>query len=247
MDSSITISSVGRKRHVLLGVVLAFLFAGPYAKAQYYDRREYEASDARYLYVGFMQRDFKPSSVNRVADSLAIAFNRPMPFVGFHQGPVDIVFGYSLFTLQGASRSTIFFGTTVSNEIILSGVRSNALLLPVMLSVDFTKAESNGAERDNFNIASLGIGAGVKYRYHNASVDFSIQAVEAAHYSFEGLSTGSGFSAATLGEATLILKDVAVLDGIVVGYRFRFQTWSMVNDRFDYKSLFHGPFIGLMF
>ena len=215
--------------------------------AQYYERETYEPADARYVYAGFMQRDFSPRASNSIPDSLSITFNRLMPFIGLRQGPVDFMFGYTTYTLGGESKTSIFLAANISQEIILSGRRSNALVMPFMLSADFTKAEGIGVERENFNIGSVGIGAGLKYRYNSESVDFSIQAGEIVHYSFEGVSTGNGFSAATVADALLLLPGALVFDGVVVGYRFRLQTWAMNREQFNYKSVSHGPYIGVMF
>jgi len=217
------------------------------ARAQYFERPEYEPSEARYLYAGFMQRDFVPLGSNPVSDSLAIRFKRIMPHIGFHQGMVDVVFGYTTYSLRGVSRSTIFFGTTVATEVPISFSRPHALLLPVMISADFTKAEAVGTERDNFNIGSVGLGAGLKYRFMAGGLEFSVQAAEVASFSFEGLSTQTGFSASTLADAVLHLKDVRIFEGIVLAYRFRLQTWSMSDSRFNYRSISHGPSIGVMF
>jgi hypothetical protein len=215
--------------------------------AQYYEREGYQQPEARYFYAGFAQRDFAPRSSNPDPDSLTIAFNRFMPIIGLRQGSVDLMFGYTTYDLEGKSRSTIFFGANLSQEFLVAGGRSHALVMPVILSADFTKAQGVGTEREDFNIGSVGIGAGLKYHVSNESLDFSIQAGEIVHYSFEGLSTGSGFSAATVADAVLMLPGTLVLDGIVLGYRFRLQTWAMNDDQFNYRSISHGPYLGILF
>ena len=227
--------------------LLVLIFSGSSLHAQYYDDRPYQPSHARYLSAGFLDSEFKRRSSNRVADSLAIEFSRIMPVVAYRQGLLEIAFGYTRYTLQGESRSAIFFGGTYSNELLLTGSRGSALLLPFLLSTDFTKAEGNSTVREDFNIASVGIGGGLKYRYFHETIDLSLRAVEVIHFSFEGLGVGNGFSAATIAEVVLLLKDALVLDGIALGYRFRLQTWSMDNSDFNYRSISHGPFVGVMF
>jgi hypothetical protein len=170
-----------------------------------------------------------------------------MPVIGFRQGPADISIGYATYVLQGTTKSTVFLGATFSHEVVLTGTRTDALMIPLVISADFTKAEGVGLERENFNIASVGLGAGLKYRYNGRSLEFSVYAAEAAQYSNEGLSVGSGFSALTLGDAALLIRGALLFDGVVLGYRFRYQTWSMNDSRFNYRSLSHGPFIGLLF
>lgn len=217
------------------------------ARAQYYDEREYQPLRVRYIYAGAMQRDFAPRSSNQAADSATIRYARLMPMIGFRQGPVEFFFGYTSFKQRGATNSAIFLGTAVTTEFPLSGKRSNALILPLVFAADFTKAESGGPERENFNIASVGLGAGLKYRLTSDGVDFSVHAEELVHYSLEGLSTGSGFSAATLADVSLVLRDIALLDGLALGYRFRYQTWSMTDSKFDYRVTSHGPYLGILF
>ncbi len=170
-----------------------------------------------------------------------------MPIIGFRQGPTDIAFGYSTYTLKGLTRSTVFLSATVSQDIPLAGRRPSALVMPLLISADFTKAEGLGRERADFNVASVGLGAGLKYRYSGPTIEFSLLAIEAAQYSSEGFSVGSGFSALTMADVTLVLRDAVVLDGIALGYRFRYQTWSMSDSQFNYSSLSHGPFIGILF
>ncbi len=216
------------------------------ARAQYYEEREYKPPDARYIYVGAMQRDFAPRGSNTSPDSTTISYNKLMPMIGFRQGPVDLFIGYTKFDQHGKSNTTIFVGTVVSTEFPISGRRGNALVVPLMFAADYTKAESGGPERDNFNIASLGLGAGLAYRLSTQTVDFSVQAGELFQYATQGLSTGSGFSAATLADASLVLHEI-VLGGLAFGYRFRYQTWSMSDAKFDYRAVSHGPYLGVLF
>ena len=215
--------------------------------AQYDEPREYMPSEVRFLNVGLFQRDFRPRSSNPTSDSASIDFKRMMPVIGLRQGPVDITLGYTTYPLRGRSRSTVFLSALLSQDIPISGRRPSVLVMPLAVSADYTKAEGIGPERENFNIASIGLGIGLKYRYYASNLEFALSALEAASYSNEGLSIGSGFSALTLGDVTLVLRDALMLDGIALGYRFRYQTWSMNETRFNYASLSHGPFIGVLF
>jgi hypothetical protein len=194
-----------------------------------------------------MQRQFSPRSSNSTPDSLGIRFNRLVPTIGFRQGLLDLSFGYATYPLGGRSRTHIFLGATASQDVPISGKRPHALFLPVLVSIDFTKAEGSGTEKDNFNIASVGVGFGLKYRYTRDGFDLIVQAAEAIHFSTEGTGTGSGYSGATIGEALLVFRDMGVFDGIIAGYRFRYQMWGMNSTRFNYTSTAHGPFVGVVF
>lgn len=238
-----------------LTALMMFVFTGPVV-AQYYEERPYEPSDARLVHAGLFMREFLPRGSNDLPAEAQIRYNRIMPTIGFRQGSFDLTFGYARFRQVGRNRETIFLGATFMNEFSVAGKRAHALIVPIVLATDYTKAESPAIGRSggpvptrsqDFNIGSLGIGAGLKYRYNNGGVECSIGGVAIAQYSFEGLGTGSGFSPAAIAEGTLLLRDAMILDGIALGYRLRFQSWSMSNAAFDYRSLSHGPYLGLMF
>lgn len=230
-------------------LIPTLLFASMFAQklfGQYYER-PYEHTENRFIHVGFLQRDFQPRYTNPHPDSLAINYSRIMPTIGFRQGLVDVTFGYTRFSLRGNDKTSILASVTVGNDVPITFSRTSALLLPLMISSDYTRTDNTGGDKENFNVGSVGIGAGLKYRLTRPRFEFSLHAAEAVHWSFEGFSTGSGFSAATIGEALFVFRDVLVLDGITLGYRFRYQTWNMNNAKFDYKSLSHGAFVGVMF
>ncbi len=230
-------------------VCLVVLFMVPLARsmAQYDEEREGRPPESRYITVGFVNREFTPLSTNTDPDSLVIRYNRIMPMVSFRQGTGEVYFGYTTFTLSGSSKSTILFGGKYGTELPLLGRRPSALLFPLELAADYTKAEGIGPSREDFNIASVGIGGGLKYRYFSPSLEFTVGVGEFAQFASEGIGVGNGFSATTTGETILQLRDVGVLDGLVLGYRFRLQTWSMSERKFNYRSVSHGPYLGVMF
>jgi hypothetical protein len=235
-----------RKTYTVMTLAALFAIGFTPARGQYYEEREYRPTDTRYIYLGAMKYDFAPRSSNTAPDSMRINCNKLMPVIGFRQGPVDIIVGYTRFDQRGNSNAAIFVGTTVSTELPIAGRRGSALVVPIMIAADYTKAESGGPQREDFNVASVGLGAGLKYQLSTESVDFSVHAAEVLQYATEGFSVGSGFSAATLGDATLVLREV-ILNGIALGYRFRYQTWSMSDAQFNYRAISHGPSIGILF
>lgn len=230
-----------------VGVVFVLFAFCADASAQYYEEQEYRPVEARYVSVGFMNRDFTPKASNTLPDSARIHYSRIMPMISFRQGSGELMFGYTTYDLNGGSKSTIFFGGRFGGEVPIAGRRPFMLLFPLQLSADFTKAEGLGPSREDFNIASVGIGAGLKFRYFTSSVDFSVAGEELAQYSTEGIGVGNGFSASTVGEMVVLLRDFGPFEGTVIGYRFRLQTWSMNEAKFNYRSISHGPYIGLMF
>jgi hypothetical protein len=228
-------------------VVCGLLLAVAPVRGQYREGREYQPSETRFLSLGFFQRSFRPMASNPLDDSMAIAYERFMPVLGLRQGPVDIMLGYTRFRLRGISREAVFLAAAYRQELPLSGEAGERLVLPLLLSTDFTKAQAAGAQRETFGVASLGIGTGVKFRSIGAGHDASIELLGVAHYSFDGLGTGSGFSPAMIAEASLLLPDALSFTSLVLGYRLRVQSWSMSEEKFNYRSLSHGPYLGVVF
>ena len=232
------------------GVTVVFILscAARMARAQYLEpSRSYAPSDARFASAGIFARDFRPRGSNTAAESLAVSYTRVMPLVGFRQGPVDFLFGYTSYDLHGAARAAIYFGVTFTGEYILTGNRERALVLPFLVDADFTKSESAGTLHDNFDVGSIGIGTGIKYRINGESVDFSVMAAGIIHYSFDGYSLQTGSSPAAVAEAVALLPEIGILNGLALGYRFRFQAWTLGNGRYDYRTINNGVFVGVMF
>ena len=213
---------------------------------QYVERRSYEPSVARFIAAGVFAREFTPRVSNDAPDSLRIRYTRIMPFVDLRQGPVDLSFGYAQYPLGGRTRIALFLGAVYTNDVLLSGNREGALILPILLAADFSKSESAGADRDHFNVGSVGIGAGLKYRLGGEEFDLSCSAAGVIHYSFEGYNIRSASSAAVLGDVTALIRTIRIGEGIAAGYRFRLQSWS-TGGAFDYRTVNHGLFLGVMF
>jgi len=170
-----------------------------------------------------------------------------MPMVTFRQGQTEIYLGYTRFDERGSTRSAIVFGMQMGREIPLGGASPQGLVLPLVIAADYTKVESNGFQRDDFNIASIGIGVGLKYHYVAPDAEFWIQGAEVFHFAFQGLAAGTGSSLATVGEAVVFLPRVGIGEGLVLTYRARLQTWALNDARYNYRSFYHGPSLGILF
>lgn len=227
-------------------ILLLLLCAGNATRAQYYEEETDPALPARFLSAGVMWRDFAPRSSNPLADSAAIRFNRAMPLLAYRQGGVELYVGYTPFG-EGNDQTAVVLGTTIASEVPLAGTRASRLSMPVILAIDFAKATAGGLQKDNFNLASIGIGIGVHYRWTAPALETWIQAGQLIHVAFEGFATGTGSSAATIAEAGIILREIGIGEGVVLTYRFRTQSWRMSGGKFDYRSTFHGPALGVCF
>lgn len=236
-----------RWRGMICWLVVACGITARPASGQYYDSQEYRRPEGRYLSLGILRDEFVPRSNNSLPDSVAARFSAAMPILAFRQGPVEIYLGYTRFDERGASRSAVIFGTQITNEFSLGGGRPGGLALPLMIAADYTKVESGGPQRDDFNLATLGLGAGLKYRLVTPDAEFWIQGIQLFHVAFQGIAAGTGSSLATVGEAGLLLPRVPIGGGVVFGYRVRVQRWSLNDDRFNYRLLYHGPSIGILF
>lgn len=230
---------------VSVTATLSLICASP-VSAQY-DERPHEQRESRFIHAGYFQRDFHPRYSNTAPDSIQMQYRCIMPTIGFRQGLVDVTFGYTRFTLRGEDRTSVFAGVIVGTEFPLTASPASALLIPVMLLSDYTRTDNTGPDKYSFNIGTVGFGTGLKYRLLARSFEFHLYGGQSAQIAFEGFRTGSGFSAITTGEALLIFRNALLLQGITVGYRFRYQTWNMNNAMFDYKSTSHGAFVGVMF
>jgi hypothetical protein len=232
---------------ILCGALCVLGLLPAISLAQYDTPREYGPLSDRFVALGAISHEFLPRPENTTPDSLLIEFQRWAPVLSYHQGPVEVMFAYTWYQLRGVSCAAIHLGTLVSTDVPLIGTRASALALPVCLAADYTKAGSDGAEKDNFNVGSIGIGAGLLYRHAGSELDFSLRGLGIIHYAFEGYGSNNGSSLVITGDARLLWRSSGLFDGVVFGYRFRSQAWSIATDRFDYRATLHGPYVGVMF
>jgi len=228
--------------HLLMLALLAPLSA----HAQYLEPGMRPAEISRFFSAGASFRQFVPRSGHPLGPD-AISYHAVMPTLGLRQGPVEFLAAYGRYEREGESHEAILAAATFAMEFPLAGGPRYPLRGLVLLTTDYTKSEAPGPGREAFNVASLGVGAGMAYRTSGRSVQVALSAAASAQYSFEGFRTGSGFSPLLMGDAVVALPGVPVLDGLVAGYRLRWQQWSMSDDRLRYRSLFHGPWLGVSF
>jgi hypothetical protein len=227
---------------------VALVCAGPrLAYAQYIEPVEGLPMESRFVSLGASWWDFAPLGSNVLPDSSAIRFRRVAPKVAYHDGQLDIAAAYTTYTEGGESHPAIYFGGKFGQEIPLSGHRSSALSLPLSALVEFTKVEASGPSRQTFNVGDIGLGAGLRYRSVSRTMQFWVEGGGIAALAFDAYTLGNGFCGAAYAEAALLIGDVGPFKGIAFIYRFRWQSWSMSDHEFNYRSLVHGPELGVVF
>lgn len=238
---------MNRIRTLMGMVLLALSVVEGTALAQYEEPRPYQPTELRAISLGLSSIQFQPKKSSGATDSTAIRIHTLIPMADFREGLVDVYFGYTRYSQDGVSHPAILVGLSVGTELPILGKRSSSLLFPVLIAADFTRADAQGAERNSFNVASVGLGIGLKYRMVSEAMDASLSAVAVAHYATEGFSVNTGFSGAFLAEFIAYFPEIPIGEGISVGYKFRFQTWSMPNMPVNYRMIVHGPSIGIAF
>lgn len=212
-----------------------------FACAQYDDPRLQPPSPPRYAGVSLGHRQFTPTG------SGTIDYGTLVAGLVFHQEPMDLLFGYAAYTLGHGDLQSLSVATTVGFDIPLQKSSGGGLFLPVVITGDYMKAEASDVQRDDFNVGSIGLGTGLKARIAGERWEFEARGAASAQYSFEGFSVGTGFSWLLFADATAVFRSVPVLDGLAVGYRFRMQRWDMHDTQFDYRSVDHVFFLGVLF
>jgi hypothetical protein len=231
-------------RRVVFGIpATAAFFAAclSSACAQYDDPRLVPPSPPRYAGVSLGHTQFTPTG------SGTIDYGTLVGGLVFHQEPMDLLFGYAAYDLGHGDLQSLSVATTVGFDIPLQGTPGGGLFMPVVITGDYMKAEASDVQRDDFNVGSIGLGTGLKARIAGDRWEFEARGAASAQYSFEGFSVGTGFSWVLFADATAAFRSVPVLDGLAVGYRFRMQEWNMHDTQFDYRSVEHVLFLGVLF
>ncbi len=216
------------------------------AKSQDFGYEYYNILDYRSLGVNYSMQEFSPRNSNSLPDSFKISFKTHLPFVEYRELGLRVGVGYQQYVFSGKTRSSFSVYAESGNDIAVSGkAERNGFFLPVVVSANYVNAEAAGGTK-SFEVGSLGIGTGVKYRYFSKTIGFQIYGTAALHYSSEGFSIEYGSSVSYSGEAQLIFPNI-FLDGVLLGYRYQFQEWNMSNSSINYERFYHGPYIGIMF
>ena len=229
------------KKFALLFIILAPLYGQDFGYSYY------NITDFRSLGVSYNFQNFSPISIATIPDSLRIRFTTNLPAIEYREVGTRIAIGYQEYVLQGRTLSSFSVYMESANDFPLTGKeQQNGFFIPIKLSANYVKAENPFPGQRNFDVGSLGIGGGLKYRF--VTRRFAVQAfgMGALHFSNVGFGTEYGTQTSLTGEVQLIIPEI-FYDGLVIGYRYESQQWNMNDSILDCKRYYHGPFIGIFF
>lgn len=207
----------------------------------------YSMTDYRSLGVSYNVQHFGPSPANGLADSFSIRFSTAMPLIEYREINSRIAIGYQEYSLAGRTLNSFSVFIESGNDFPLTGrEQRNGLFIPLVLSANYVKAETPYKQTRNFDIGSLGVGTGVKYRILTKEFGIYVAAKGALHFSNVGFGTEYGSMSTAVGEIQFILPNI-LYDGMIFGYRYERQQWNMNDSSLDYERYYHGPYIGIFF
>ncbi len=233
---------------IILWPAIILLIVSAEASAQDFQSslRESDLSEFRALGGGAAANVFESRSDNTLPDSLRIKFTTPMMFLEYRQMDIRIAVCYSHYELHGAGKASYSIYADGATDVPIIARRSGGLYLPIIISTNYVKAEDIGSSSSIFDVGSIGIGTGIKYRYLSESFGLQAYAGAVIHYSTVGFSVEHGSSSSMRAELEFLFPDL-VWKGAVAGYRFDAQQWIMTDEKLNYSRRYHGVFIGLFF
>lgn len=206
-------------------------------------------TEYRSIGAGYHVQDFRASGSNPLSDSSRISFSTAMPVIEFRQLNSRLAVGYQQYTDRfGKEREAYSVYGESHSDLALDGTAKikPSLFVPIVVSANYMRAESAERTVKGFDIGSLGVGSGLKYRYFERTFGVQASIVGSLYYASEGFSVEYGSQTSLVGEVQTVFSDI-LFEGIVVGYRYETQRWNMSNSVLDYQRWYHGGFIGLLF
>jgi hypothetical protein len=217
------------------------------AIAQDFGYEYYNLIEFRSLGLSYSLQDFKGQATNALSRSSQISFSSNLPMIEYRQLNTRLSLGYQNYVLNGSEKNVYSVFAQQGNDYPLFGNDEHAsLLLPLFASANYIRAQGLSPVIKNFDVGSVGLGTGIKYRSFSRSFGIQLYAGAALHYSTVGFSTEYGTQTSFQSEVLVMLPSV-LMDGIIFGYRFEEQRWNMNDNSFNYQRLYHGPFLGILF
>ena len=206
-------------------------------------------TDYRTIGASYNLQQFKAGSSNVLIDSNRIVISSALPFIEFRQNNGRLAVGYQTYTdVKGKSKDSFSAYGESHNDFPLDVSRQSkpSFFIPIVVSANYMRAPSINAGIADFDIGSLGLGTGIKYKHFTRSFGIQAFAVGSLYYASEGFSTDYGTQTSISAEVQLIFSEI-LYQGILVGYRFELQRWNMNDNALDYQRQYQGLFVGFMF
>lgn len=217
--------------------------------AQDFGYEYFMLTEYRSLGGAYNLQKFSALSSNPLTDSNRTAFSTALPFIEFRQNGGRLAVGYQEFKdVNGKTRESFSVYGDSQNDFPLGGSRKSKAtwFIPIVVGANYVRAQSPNNSVVSFDIGSLGIGSGIKYKYFSRSFGIQAFATGSLYYASEGFSTDYGSQTSLSGEVQFIFSEV-LYQGILFGYRFETQEWNMSNNALDYQRQYHGAFVGFLF
>jgi hypothetical protein len=207
----------------------------------------YSMTDFRSLGVSYNAQKFSPAGSHPFPDSAGFRFTSAMPMIEYREMQARVAVGYQSYTVNGNSHNAFSVFMESGNDFSLSGKEQrNGFFVPIKLSANYLRAGNSTPGQKNFDIGSLGFGAGGKYRYITREFAIQIFATGSIHYASVGFGTEYGSQTSLAGEVQWIVPEI-FFGGVIAGYRYERQQWDMSDALLNYRRWYHGPFIGVIF
>jgi len=227
-------------------LLFIFIFSS-YLFSQDFGYTYYNLMDYRALGVSYNLQNFSPAASSALPDSFRIRFKTNLPFIEYREVSSRIAVGYQEYVLGGRTLSSFSVYLESANDFPITGrEHQNGIFIPVKLSANYVKAASPYPGQRNFDVGSIGVGAGLKYRYLSQKIGLQAAGMGAIHFSNVGFGIEYGSQTSLTGEIQLIIPEF-FYNGMIIGYRYDFQQWNMNDTLLNYRRYYHGPFIGIFF
>jgi len=227
---------------------LTFLISG-FLMSQDFGYEYSMLSEFRALGAGYNQQKFSPRSSNTLPDSNAIRFSTALPFVELRQNNGRLAIGYQIFTdITGKNKESFSAYVETQNDIALSDRKNQkaTFVIPIIVAANYIRAESPNNSVKDFDMGSLGIGAGLKFKHFERGFGLQAFVTGTLFYCSEGFSTEYGSQNSVAAEVQFIIPDI-IYEGMLFGYRFESQRWNMNNVSLNYQRQYQGLFVGFLF
>ncbi len=228
-------------------MIFSIVFTVMLLQGQDFGYTYYTMTDFRSLGVSYNIQEFSPSGSNPLSDSLRIRFTTAMPMFEYREMQARVAVGYQSYSINGRSSNAFSVFMESGNDFSLSGKEQRSgFFIPVKLSANYLRAENPQQGQRNFDIGSLGVGTGMKYRYIAKTFGLQASATGSLHYASVGFGTEYGSQTSLTGEIQCIFPEL-IFDGLIAGYRYERLEWDMSDTHLNYRRFYHGPFIGIFF